>query len=191
MSRSLIDSLARSRFSTPIPTWRWSARAYRKIDERGALLGDRTLPVDYDRIRWVLHFYCPFVHSAVVFRAAVVRAMGDYDEAFVYAQDYDLWSRLAVAHRVANLPDSLVRYRMGATTLTATIGDQSGEVVRIAARNIRVVRPPRAVGRHALGDGRTGSGRCVGAYADGLCHHARRRTRGTRSAVCVESADAR
>jgi Glycosyl transferase family 2 len=116
--------------------------AYRKIDERGAVLGDRMLPVDYDRIRWVLHFYCPFVHSAVVFRAAVVRAMGDYDDAFVYAQDYDLWSRLAVAHRVANLPDSLVRYRMGTTTLTATIGDQSGEVVHIAARNIESLGLP-------------------------------------------------
>jgi hypothetical protein len=113
MSRSLIDSLARSRFSTPIPTWRWSARAYTKIDDRGAALGLRTLPTDYDRIRWALHFYCPFVHSAAVFRAAAVRAMGGYDDAFIYAQDYDLWSRMAASHRMANLPEALVRYRHG------------------------------------------------------------------------------
>jgi hypothetical protein len=110
---------------------------YRKIDEDGASLGDRMLPADHDRIRWALHFYCPFVHSAVVFRASAVRAVGGYDEQFSYAQDYDLWSRLAAAYHVANLAEPLVRYRVGATTLTATIGDESGEVLRVAARTIR------------------------------------------------------
>ena len=109
---------------------------YRKIDDASASLGERTLPVDHDRIRWALHFYCPIVHSAAVFRTSVVRELGGYDEAFVYAQDYDLWSRLATTRRVANVGEPLVRYRVGATTLTATIGDQSGEVLRIAARNM-------------------------------------------------------
>jgi hypothetical protein len=112
---------------------------YRKIDDSGAPLGDRALPLDHDRIRWALHFYCPFIHSAVVFRADVIQALGGYDETFVYAQDYDLWSRVAAAHRVANLAEMLVRYRIGAATLTATIGEQSGEVPRVAARNIEAL----------------------------------------------------
>jgi len=126
---------------------------YTKIDDRGASLGLRTLPTDYDRIRWALHFYCPFVHSAAVFRAAAVRAMGGYDDAFIYAQDYDLWSRLAASHRMANLPEALVRYRIGNTTLTATIGDQSGEVLCIAARNIQSLglQAPSAAEHLAMG----------------------------------------
>jgi hypothetical protein len=126
---------------------------YRKIDDAGASLGERTLPMDHDRIRLALNFYCPFVHSAAAFRASVVREMGGYDEAFVYAQDYDLWSRLAVAHRVANVGEPLVRYRVGATTLTATIGDQSGEVPRIAARNLAAlgVAAPSAAEQAAMG----------------------------------------
>jgi hypothetical protein len=126
---------------------------YRKIDEAGASLGERTLPVDHDRLCWALHFYCPIVHSAAVFRTSVVREIGGYDEAFVYAQDYDLWSRLAASYRVANVGELLVRYRVGATTLTATIGEQSGEVLRIAARNIEAlgIAAPSAAEHRAMG----------------------------------------
>jgi glycosyltransferase involved in cell wall biosynthesis len=109
---------------------------YRKIDESGASLGERTLPVGHDQIRWALHFYCPFVHSAVVFRTSAVRDAGGYDEALTFAEDYDLWSRLATVHRVANLPEPLVRYRVGSTTLTATVVVDPMRSCVVAARNM-------------------------------------------------------
>ncbi len=127
---------------------------YRKMDAAGALLGARHLPEDHALLRWALLFYCPFVHSAVVFRRhVVVDERSAYDERFVYAQDYDLWSRLARRHRVANIPAVLVDYRQGPATMTATLGVRSDEVLRIACRNITDLGAPSptAAEHHALG----------------------------------------
>jgi hypothetical protein len=79
------------------------------------------------------------VHSGVVFRRIVVAEHSGYDERFAYAQDYDLWSRVAEHRRVANVPRVLVDYRQGPATMTATLGAETDEVLRIAARNIESV----------------------------------------------------
>ena len=109
---------------------------YQKIDPAGKSLGERALPVDHARLSWALLFYCPFVHSAVVFRRRAVVEMGGYDERFVYAQDYDLWSRMARRAKVANIPATLVEYRQGPATMTSTVGARTDEVLDIARRNI-------------------------------------------------------
>lgn len=153
---------------------------YRKIGEDGAVLGDRSLPVEPAQLAWALLFYCPIVHSAAVFRREAIAAMGGYDERFAYAQDYDLWSRLARRHRLANQPELLVRYRVGATTMTATIADDSGEVPRIAIANVAAAlsavaggasRAPTAEEHRAMydtlyaRDSALGSSALVGAFA--------------------------
>jgi hypothetical protein len=127
---------------------------YRKMDAAGASLGDRHLPEDHALLRWALLFYCPFVHSAIVFRRhIVVGEHSGYDERFLYGEDYDLWSRVARCHRVANIPAVLVAYRQGPATMTSTLGVRSDEVLRIACRNIANLGapPPTALEHHALG----------------------------------------
>ncbi len=69
--------------------------------------------------RWFVMFFCPFVHSAVMYRREPVVQLGGYDEAFPVAQDYDLWLRLAPAYRLENLPDVLVQYRHSGGSLSA------------------------------------------------------------------------
>ena len=96
---------------------------YTKIDDTGRPLGDRSLPGDATDLRWSLLFYCPFVHSAVMFRLDTVRSeVGLYDETIRYAQDHDLWSRMARQHRVANLPEPLVSYRIADSSMSSTYG---------------------------------------------------------------------
>lgn len=52
-------------------------------------------------------------HPTVMFRREAVLAVGGYDEAMVYAEDHDLWRRLALAgHDARVLPEVLVRYRV-------------------------------------------------------------------------------
>jgi hypothetical protein len=44
---------------------------------------------------WSLLFFCPFVHSSVIFRKSVVSEQtGFYNEALAYSQDYELWRRI-------------------------------------------------------------------------------------------------
>ena len=108
---------------------------YIKIDASGESLGDRHLPVRDTALRWALLSYCPIVHSAATFRRQAILALGGYDEQFAYAQDYDLWSRVARHHRLGTVSECLVRYRVLPTSLTATIGDRSGEGPAIAHAN--------------------------------------------------------
>src|SRR3990167_529764 len=62
-------------------------------------------PTDDAGLRRALGARNPFVHSSVMFRAAIVRELGGYDESFRVAQDYDLWLRMARVTRLACLPD--------------------------------------------------------------------------------------
>ena len=55
----------------------------------------------------------PLTHPTVTFRLAPVREIGGYDVALRYAEDQDLWRRLALAGWEARVvPEALVRYRV-------------------------------------------------------------------------------
>jgi glycosyltransferase involved in cell wall biosynthesis len=111
---------------------------YKKIDETGCELGARELPCGWSEIRWALLFFCPLVHSAVMLRrSALVDQVGFYNEAFVYAQDFELWSRIARQSPVANLPEYLLRLRISSTSMTSTYGEiVQNEFRRIATANL-------------------------------------------------------
>ena len=69
----------------------------------------------------------------------VLHKVGVYNEAFQYAQDYDLWSRIANQLPVANLPEYLVRYRMSLGSMTSTYGDiVQDEIRRTSIANLAV-----------------------------------------------------
>ena len=104
---------------------------YKKIDDCNSDLGTRQLPCDWLEIRWALLFLCPFIHSSVMLRKnPVLKKIGAYDESFIYAQDYDLWSRIASRLPVANLPEYLVRYRVSPQSMTSTYGDIVRDEIR-------------------------------------------------------------
>jgi len=113
--------------------------AYLRIDGNGTVVARRDVPTDVTAIRWRLLFLNAFASSSVVFRRDVVERLNGYDERFPYAQDYDLWSRIASTEVVASLPLPLMRYRSGETSLTTTIGANADDVDRISRENIRRV----------------------------------------------------
>lgn len=77
------------------------------------LVGRRTPPVDPAEIRRVISFRDPFNHPTVVYRRSAVQAAGGYTD-MALMEDYLLFTRMVRAGAVpANLPDPLVRYRIG------------------------------------------------------------------------------
>ena len=72
-------------------------------------------------------------------RSAVLAELGSYNEAFHYAQDYELWSRISRTREVAALPDALISYRRTASSLTATYAGAAAEIESISAANIEWV----------------------------------------------------
>lgn len=75
----------------------------------GELLTDH--PTTDADLRWALRFENPINHPTVMFRRSAVLEVGNYRDRQP-GQDYDLWVRMALICRFANLPEALVRYRV-------------------------------------------------------------------------------
>ena len=70
-------------------------------------------PVDDGTIRCQLLFSSSLAHPATMFRRnLIIHHQLFYDERAVHAEDYDLWVRASQYTRFANIPTSLLRYRI-------------------------------------------------------------------------------
>ncbi len=85
------------------------------IDSAGRRLFDRVLPVDHDAIceAHLMGYGGMIVHPTAMIRRDVMQAVNGYDNTFRYAQDYDLWCRIAASgFKLYNIPRSLLFYRI-------------------------------------------------------------------------------
>jgi glycosyltransferase involved in cell wall biosynthesis len=68
-------------------------------------------PCDDEQIRFILTYRCPFHHPSMMLRRSVLEAAGGYRPGYRYAEDYDLWRRMIVHAKGANLPEVLLKQR--------------------------------------------------------------------------------
>jgi len=72
-------------------------------------------------IRTLLFFTCCLLHPTIIIRRDVLEKHGfRYDESYVSAQDYELWSRMIWHTRFANIAAPLLTYRVHAQSTTST-----------------------------------------------------------------------
>ncbi|CAG0994155.1 glycosyltransferase EpsE [Rhizobiaceae bacterium] len=81
------------------------------IDARGRIGAPVTVEADPARLVELLRVENPFLHPTVVMRRLAVEAAGGYRRQFALAEDYDLWTRMALQGVVANIPDALLGLR--------------------------------------------------------------------------------
>jgi glycosyltransferase involved in cell wall biosynthesis len=84
------------------------------------------------------------VHPSVALRRAAVLAVGSYRTECPWAEDLDLFLRLAEYGRLANLPDALLEYRQHPRTVNAT---HAVEQRRSVNRVLREARERRGLPR--------------------------------------------
>jgi glycosyltransferase involved in cell wall biosynthesis len=94
------------------------------IDDTGAVVREFAYPTRHESIIERMREKNSFGHGAVMIRRAALDEVGLYREAFLLAQDYDLWLRISGRFEVANLPEVL--YRMRFSTRMASIA-RNGE----------------------------------------------------------------
>jgi GT2 family glycosyltransferase len=84
------------------------------------------------------------IHPTSMMRLDAVRRIGGFDEQWTYAQDYDLWLRLAEIGRLSNLPWIILNYRLHLSSVSFTTRrTQYESVVEIAkAARLRRGMPP-------------------------------------------------
>jgi len=73
----------------------------------------KTMPIGIDEIRSYARFRNPLNHMTVMLRKSAIIEAGNYRH-YPFLEDYDLWSRvLAKGYHIDNLPEVLVRARVG------------------------------------------------------------------------------
>ncbi|MFI4860481.1 MAG: glycosyltransferase [Phycisphaerales bacterium JB063] len=77
-------------------------------------------------IRWALRFENPVNHPTVMLRRSAVLEVGNYRD-MQPGQDYDLWVRMGLICRFANLPEALVQYRVHEDAVSAAQRGDDGE----------------------------------------------------------------
>ncbi len=80
--------------------------------ERPAERVTRKVPARHEAIAYRMFWSNAVNHPTVAYRRAAVLEMGGYDESLAPADDYDLWPRMIVRYRFANLRGRLLDYRL-------------------------------------------------------------------------------
>jgi glycosyltransferase involved in cell wall biosynthesis len=143
----------------------------REVDDDGAELRRRRLPIATGDVGRALMRFNPIPNTAAAFRRDAVQAIGGYDPRYRLAVDYDLWLRLAERHVVLNLDEHLALRRMG----TDNLGQSSEREMLREMIHMRV----RALRRRRTLSGVTGLARPVVSLATPLgVKRALRRARG-------------
>ena len=87
--------------------------AYEVIDGCGKSTGVVRPPSQDTAIRWEMLFQCAFAHSSVMLRLDGLRQQRlAYDDNALYAEDYELWSRLLVQGQGMNYSKPLIKRRL-------------------------------------------------------------------------------
>jgi glycosyltransferase involved in cell wall biosynthesis len=124
------------------------------IDTKGRVLGIVRHPVGDADIRRSLRSGCPFVHSSVIMRRSAFEAAGGYREGLRVSEDFDLWTRMAEAAELANVPEVLVAYRVHARSMSsrqpARMAVASACVIAAREARQRCVAEPFREGRPRL-----------------------------------------
>ena len=124
----------------------------REFDEAGRpKSGMKVLPLVPDELKARLLFRTCHHHSSTMSRLSVLREFG-YDPHFAVSSDYDLFSRIATRHQLANLPRVFLHRRVHGGRVTR---ERAAEVRRmnmtVAARQLQALGLPAdeaTVSRH-------------------------------------------
>ncbi|MDD5643412.1 MAG: glycosyltransferase, partial [Syntrophales bacterium] len=93
------------------PDYALVGSSYYRIDENNRLRALVPVLTGDEDLRAGLREENRFGHGSVMMRQEAVVQLQGYDERFKYAQDYDLWLRLAEHYKIANLEEPLYCWR--------------------------------------------------------------------------------
>ncbi len=114
------------------------------IDEKGELIETKELITDPIYRLWRLQFHNNYGHGAMMLKKQSVLRQGAYDETLLYAQDYDLWSRMSAKDNTGIIPEALYHYRMFEQSGQASVRNYDAQLaatIDISNRNLRACNP--------------------------------------------------
>jgi len=117
------------------PRRRWSYTASRRVDADGRVMNVRHTCAPYSGsiVEQILRLDATIATPTVMAELALVRELGGFDEKMRFAEDYDLWARLALRSEVSYESRPLVDIRTHEEQFSVG-GDSSDGWVRLYAK---------------------------------------------------------
>ena len=109
------------------------------INNKGRQIGLKRHPSDHKILRRKILHYCPFIHPTWMFRRSALLEVGEYNQNFPYAQDYELVLRIASKFQTANLPEPLLKYRVNSSAAISYKNLKKQEYLAIKARLLALI----------------------------------------------------
>lgn len=88
------------------------------LDQGDFLFDFKCIAHEHHDIVRKLYFYCPFIHSGVMYRKREVIQLGGYSLHAHHFEDYLLWVQLAKMGKLHNIPKPLIKVRFNAGSVT-------------------------------------------------------------------------
>ena len=115
----------------------------RLINSTGRVIGYQSVVTGPLNLQWNLLFNNPLIHPSVILRREVLEKMSPYYSAeFIGAEDYDLWTRMALSTQFENINTPLIKYRLHPLSTTSALREHQLEAqLQISIRTIRRLCP--------------------------------------------------
>lgn len=104
------------------------------ISSDGKVFGIKKFPELDKQLKKMFHYMNPIIHPTVMFRKDLISLTGLYNQGLEGAEDYDLWLRFAKVTKLANIPMSLIKYRLHADNVSFS----STNRVRLAYAKVQI-----------------------------------------------------
>ena len=86
--------------------------------ESGKIIGVRKYYEDDSNLRNRIFLYCPIAQPVSMIRKEVFNNIGYYDPKYPLAEDLDLWFRIGMKYKFANIQEILLKYRVHKNSTT-------------------------------------------------------------------------
>lgn len=93
---------------------------YTIIDESGKSLVTTNVFTHPDDLKLCLITCNQYGHGSTMFRKSAVEKLGKYDAQALHIEDYDLWIRISQKYQVANIEESLYKWRKTEGSVTGS-----------------------------------------------------------------------
>lgn len=90
------------------------------LDAKGTVIAEHCPPTSHDAIKFAFLFYAPILHPSAMMTSVAFRSVGGYNESFLYAQDRDLFLRIASKWELAIIPEFLFSSRRTPESISLT-----------------------------------------------------------------------
>lgn len=117
---------------------------YEVIDKEGTVCDRKILIHDNIYRLWRLMFHNVYGHGTMLLRKNALIAAGGYDENFIVAQDYELWSRMSNLTNTLVVPDILYQYRSADQSPQSSVRHydaQLANAITTSNRSLKACKP--------------------------------------------------